>query len=54
MRRNQATAEARGRWFSRKKMEAVLYLLKGEDWDSLCRELGGKVWRNGLSQNWKN
>ena len=39
MRRNGATGEERGRRSSRKKMETVLCLLKGEDLDSLCREL---------------
>ncbi len=30
----------RGRWSSRRKLEAVLRVLKGEDLDSLSRELG--------------
>lgn len=30
----------RGRWTSQKKVEAVMRLLKGEDLDSLSRELG--------------
>ena len=38
-RKNEVFAEERGRWSARKKMEAVLRLLKGEDLDSLCREL---------------
>jgi hypothetical protein len=31
--------EEKGRWSSRKKMDAVMRLLKGEDLDSLSREL---------------
>ena len=38
-RKNEATGEEKGRWSSRKKMDAVLRLLKGEDLDSLSREL---------------
>ena len=30
----------RGRWSSRRKLEAVLRLLRGEDLDALSRELG--------------
>ncbi len=33
-------AADRGRWSSRRKMEAVLRVLKGEDLDALSRELG--------------
>jgi hypothetical protein len=40
MRRKNATHdEDRGRWSSRKKMNAVLRLLKGEHLDLLSREL---------------
>jgi len=38
-RKNEATDEERGRWSSKKKMAAVLRLLKGEDLDALSREL---------------
>lgn len=46
-----APAPERGRWSSRRKMEAVLRLLKGEDLDALSRELrvtGSRLtrWRN--------
>ena len=30
----------RGRWSSRRKMEVVLRVLRGEDLDALSRELG--------------
>ena len=33
-------ASDRGRWSSKRKLEAVLRVLKGEDLDSLSRELG--------------
>jgi hypothetical protein len=32
-------SEEKGRWSSKKKMDAVIRLLKGEDLDSLAREL---------------
>jgi hypothetical protein len=32
-------SEEKGRWSSKKKMDAVIRLLKGEDLDSLSREL---------------
>ena len=38
-RKNGATDEERGRWSSKKKMAAVLRLMKGEDLDALSREL---------------
>jgi transposase-like protein len=38
-RKNEAIDEERGRWSSRKKMAAVMRLLKGEDLDALSREL---------------
>ncbi len=38
-RKNEETGEERGRWSSKKKMAAVLRLLKGEDLDALSREL---------------
>jgi hypothetical protein len=38
-RKNEADGEDRGRWSSKKKMNAVLRLLKGEDLDLLSREL---------------
>ena len=38
-RKNEETGEERGRWSSKKKMAAVLRLLKGEDLDGLSREL---------------
>jgi transposase len=37
--RNSGITEEKGRWSSRKKMDAVIRLLKGEDLDSLSREL---------------
>ena len=39
---NKATNDAkdRGRWSSKKKTEAVLRLLRGEELDALSRELG--------------
>ena len=39
MRRKYETAEDRGRWSSKKKLAAVLRLLKGEELDGLSREL---------------
>jgi transposase len=36
---NEATDEERGRWSSKRKMAAVLRLLKGEDLDALSRKL---------------
>jgi hypothetical protein len=40
MRRKQSgISEEKGRWSSKKKMDAVMRLLKGEDLDSLSREL---------------
>ena len=38
-RKAEVTAEDRGRWSSRKKMDAVLRLLKWEDLDLLSQEL---------------
>jgi transposase len=38
-RESEVSAEDRGRWSLRKKMDAVLRLLKGEDLDLLSREL---------------
>jgi transposase len=38
-RKNEAIDDERGRWSSKKKMAAVLRLLKGEDLDALSREL---------------
>jgi len=38
-RKNETSADERGRWSSKKKMDAVLRLLKGEDLDTLSREL---------------
>ena len=38
-RKNEETGEERDRWSSKKKMAAVLRLLKGEDLDALSREL---------------
>jgi transposase len=38
-RKNETNANERGRWSSKKKMDAVLRLLKGEDLDTLSREL---------------
>ena len=38
-RKNEEAGEERGRWSSKKKMAAVLRLLKGEDLDALSREL---------------
>jgi transposase len=38
-RKNETSANERGRWSSKKKMDAVLRLLKGEDLDTLSREL---------------
>ena len=37
-RKNEETGEERGRWSSKKKMAAVLRLLKGEDLDALSRD----------------
>ena len=36
----RASGGERGRWSSRRKMEAVLRALRGEDLDALSRELG--------------
>lgn len=36
----RAAGPDRGRWSSRRKMEAILRLLKGENLDALSRELG--------------
>ena len=36
----RASVGERGRWSSRRKMEAVLRALRGEDLDALSRELG--------------
>ena len=38
-RKNDTNIDERGRWSSKKKMDAVLRLLKGEDLDTLSREL---------------
>lgn len=38
-RKNETSTDERGRWSSKKKMDAVLRLLKGEDLDTLSREL---------------
>jgi transposase len=38
--RSQEAAAERGRWASRRKMEVVLRLLRGEALDALSRELG--------------
>lgn len=38
-RKNGPIEEDRGRWSAKKKMDAVLRLLKGEDLDTLSREL---------------
>jgi transposase len=38
-RKSETDAEERGRWSSKKKMNAVLRILKGEDLDLLSREL---------------
>jgi hypothetical protein len=38
-RKNETSTEERGRWSSKKKMDAVLRLLKGADLDTLSREL---------------
>jgi transposase len=38
-RKNEEAGDERGRWSSKKKMAAVLRLLKGEDLDALSREL---------------
>jgi hypothetical protein len=38
-RKNETSTEERGRWSSKKKMDAVVRLLKGEDLDTLSREL---------------
>ena len=35
----ETNIDERGRWSSKKKMDAVLRLLKGEDLDTLSREL---------------
>jgi len=37
---SRATRPERGRWSTRKKAEVVLRILRGEDLDSLSRELG--------------
>ena len=37
---SSARAPERGRWSSRRKLEAVLRVLRGEDLDALSRELG--------------
>ena len=39
MRRKDETADELDRWSSRKKLDAVLSLLKGENLDSLSQEL---------------
>jgi transposase len=52
--RKEVLAEDRGRWSSRKKMDAVLRLLKGEDLDLLSRELRAATlssWRNVFLAN---
>lgn len=38
-RKSDTNTEERGRWSSKKKMDVVLRLLKGEDLDTLSREL---------------
>jgi transposase len=38
-RKNDTNIDERGRWSSKTKMDAVLRLLKGEDLDTLSREL---------------
>lgn len=38
-RKNETTSAERGRWSSKRKLDAVLRLLKGEDLDTLSREL---------------
>lgn len=38
-RKNDTNTDERGRWSSKKKLDAVLRLLKGEDLDTLSREL---------------
>jgi hypothetical protein len=41
----------RGRWSSRRKLEAVLRVLRGEDLDALSRELGVTA---GLIARWRD
>jgi hypothetical protein len=38
-RKSETSTEERGCWSSKEKMDAVLRLLKGEDLDTLSREL---------------
>src|SRR6187399_224698 len=40
MSEEQRASSERGRWSSRRKVEAVLRVLRGEDLDALSRELG--------------